>query len=349
MSRLTTTLIALALTLTGTSACDEATEAAFGADGEVALRPGGFGSNGGVLLNTSANGEWAIDHLDVTFGNDLDDVILDGVELPGKEKGTVIKLKSVWAEKGQLMGESTYGTHKGDEFKNSVWYLRTPKAPGAVKRTMTISQYTVDPEGLHRYVFMYPNDVTYGKHLYTLQGGSNTYKENKENPPQNIAVCAPDPETGGSLEALVYDGLYVDMKSGHMTKRDSTLMIACVSGGVGKAGLWGFLPYAYGLEALQTATRAVRADYCGDGTSYTKPGNALYMEDRFGIHDFGQGAGNETEAIWRTDGAACVNVPRDANFSYASVDCGGWTPKWCEVEATMNSFGGEALIHTKIP
>lgn len=348
MSRLMTTLIALALTLTGTSACDEASEAAFGADGEVALRPGGY-SGGGVLLNTSATGEWAIDHLDTKFGNELDGVILESVVLAGKYKDPV-KLEVVWSEKGELRGKSIYGEHKGAEFVGSIWYLSTPKAAGATSRQMTISQYTLDPEGHHRYVFMYPNDPNYGLHFYTSQGGAPVKKTGEKSPapPQSLAVCAPDPETGGSLEALVYADVYVDMKTGWMKERPDTLNIACVSGGVGKAGLWGYLPYIYGIDVLQTGTRTVRADYCGDGTSYTKPGNALYLEDRFGIHDFGQGAGNKTEAIWGIKGAACVGIPRDSTFDYASVDCGGWQPMECK-DLKYTDFGEDAMMESKIP
>lgn len=349
MSRRMTTLIALALTLTGTSACDEAPEAAFGADGEVALRPGGYGG-GGVLLNTSASGEWAIDHLDTNFGTDLDGVVLEAVMLNGKYKDP-IKLEQVWSEKGELRGKSSQGEHGGADFVNSVWYLVTKQANGATSRQMTISQYALDADGNHRYVFMYPNDPAYGAHLYTSQGGTSKYGEkNQEAPPQSLAVCAPDPETGGSLEAVVYGNLYVNMKDGWMKDRDNTLFIACLSGGVGKAGaLWGFTPHSYGVDVLQTGTRAVRSDFCGDGTSYTKPGNALYMEDRFGIHNFGQAGGNKNEAIWTAKGAACVAVPRDTNIDYSDIDCGGWAPAYCDDAAKMDDFGAEALMHTKIP
>lgn len=348
MSRRLMTLTALALTLAGTSACDEVPEAAFGAGDAVALRP----SSGGILLNTSASGEWAIDHLDTNFGTSLDKVSLDAIVLQDvMEKGMTVKLDAVWTEKGELHGKSKYGEHKGDDFLNSIWYLATPAASGATNRQMTISEHNIDAAGFHRYVFLYPNDPAYGWHIYTLQGGGikNVGEKTEEKPPENIALCAPDPETNGSIEAFVFGDLYVDMKNGKMTDRKDTLMLACVSGGVGKAGgLWEYAPFAYGVDVLEAGTRMVRADYCGDGTSYTKPGNQLYAKDVFGVHDFGQGAGNVTEAIWTREGAACLDTPRDGAYSYADVDCGGWTPMWCK-DLEMSDFGPDAVMHSKAP
>ena len=343
MSHRLMTLTALALTLAGTSACDD--EAAFGAGDGVALRPNG---SGGILLNTSATGEWAVDHLDTNFGADLDGLSVKSVTLLSKmEKGMTIKLVSWWAENGQLVGKSAYGFHKGDEFVGAVIDFETAKAPGATSRKMTISAHSIDTAGFHRYVFMYPNDPTYGTHIYTLQGGSGKYGEkNEEKPPQSLAVCAPDPETGGSIEAFVFSDIYVDMKGGQFKDRPDTIMIGCISGGVGKAGgIYGFAPF--GIEAHEGATRMTRADYCGNGDSYTKPGNAFYERDVFGLHDWGAGAGNVTEAVWTREGAACIDTPRDPSFGYNDVDCGGWTPEYCKDRGTDDYAG--AMMHSKAP
>lgn len=357
MSRRTYQLLALALTLSGTSACDEA-PGAFGA-GEVALRPGGFGS-GGVLINTSATGDWAVPHLDLNFGSEIDGVILESVIVKGKEKFEEVKLEKVWVTKGQIFGQYQNWVFSGAEFEGSRWNLRMPNSQTAPERVMTIDKYNLDVEGHHRYVFLYPNDPLYGLHFFNFFNSFNNklseeelakLKESQEQTDdeqtQNLAVCAPDPDNGGSIEALVYEGVYVDMTTGEAKDAPGIMQIACVSGGTGKAGLWNFLPYNLGLEAFETGVRMVRADYCGDGDSYTQPGNQLYLRDVFGMHDFGQAANNTTEAIMSRKGALCLDTPRDANFDYWSVDCGSGPLLPCK-DAKLEDFAPDGLMHSKL-
>lgn len=361
MSRRTYQLLALALTLAGTSACDEAPEAAFGA-GDVALRPGGYGS-GGVLMNTSANGDWAVAHLDSQFGTDLDGVVLKSVVVKGKEKFDTVELERVWVEKGELVGSWKWLEFRGAEFVDSQWNLNIPGSQNAPERVMTIASYQVDAEGHHRYVFEYPNDPTYGLHFFNFflfkmtpeeiaklqdQGSKDGEVNPDEQQPQNLAVCAPDPENNGSIEALVYGDVYVDMTTGVVKERPFTLQIACLSGGTGKAGLWNFLPYTVGLEGFEGGIRSVRADYCGDGGTYTKPGNKLYLRDVFGLHDFGNAANNTTEMVAGRKGALCLDTPRDPGFTYADVDCGNGPPPACK-DLQLGDFGPEALLQSKLP
>lgn len=346
MSRRTNLALALALSLSGASACDEVPEAAFG-DGEVALRPGGY-SGGGVLLNTSATGEWAVDQIDLNFGNDLDGLILKAVTIKGKDKDNLVKLDKVWVKNGEILGAAQGTMYSGVDFLTSTWYLHTPSAVFLKDRQMTISAITVDPTwGNYKYTFVYPNDPAgYGIHFYGPSGGGG--KEKDQEKTSTLAVCAPDPVTG-SIEAVIYSDMYVNMTSGDMKDFPGAMSLACLSGGVGKAGgIYGFFPYLYGVEVLQAATRMTRDDFCGDGTSYTKPGNAFYEEDVFGLHNWGAGAGNTTEAIWTAKGAACIDTPRDPAFTYADVDCGGWTPMYCK-DMTVGDIGPEALMHTRVP
>lgn len=353
MSRRTYQLLALALTLSGTSACDEAP--AFGA-GDVALRPGGFGS-GGVLVNTSATGDWSVAQLDRNFGNELDGVTLTSIEINAgaKYENMVVTLEKVWVEQGELRGSWKWLEFKGAAFIGSKWNLKISGSP-TPDRYMTIDQYTIDAEGHHRYVFMYPNDPNYGPHLFnlmmfgkeSLEQQTDDKEKTDERPANSLAVCAPDVENGGSVEALVDIDVYVDMTTAEAKKVPDVLSINCLSGGVGKARKWNFWPHEVGIDAFVTAVRAVRADYCGDGGSYTKPGNQLYLEDRFGYHNFGNAAGNKTEAIWTSKGAACLGQPRDSVFDYWDVDCGGGPPQECKDSWTMGDFS-DAFMWSKIP
>jgi len=120
-----------------------------------------------------------------------------------------------------------------------------------------------------------------------------------------------------SITAAVYKGLDVDDVTGEMSDTDPNILyIGCTAGAVGKASLWGYrpdygnLPGAQGtdtLDAFVASVRMIRADYCGNGQSWTLPGTGVYVKDHMGIN-WGQGA--DDEAIWGMDGALCLENPR---------------------------------------
>ncbi len=101
------------------------------------------------------------------------------------------------------------------------------------------------------------------------------------------AVC--NPESGGS-------GLFID---GHWNPDGSWdaggYTFSCLGGVVAKCTrFWGYKPWkrlvssAYGavdLQPLHTAcTRAARAEYCGDGVSYTESGVTIDIADTYGLN-----------------------------------------------------------------
>jgi len=63
----------------------------------------------------------------------------------------------------------------------------------------------------------------------------------------------------------------------------------------------------------QACTRAIRADYCGDGTPYTVDGVAIGLFDGIGIRDHIDGW--QIEAEWNADGALCIAKERLAEIS----------------------------------
>src|SRR5690606_27656085 len=109
----------------------------------------------------------------------------------------------------------------------------------------------------------------------------------------------------GSLEAVLYEDLHVDMKQGDGQEMPDLINIACDQGAVAKAGIWGYKPYELGVEHFIAGVRMVRADYCGDGDSWTKPGTAIGIRDVWGINKFSD-PDPKTEAFWTEKGAACV-------------------------------------------
>ncbi len=95
------------------------------------------------------------------------------------------------------------------------------------------------------------------------------------------------------------DGTFVD-SSTHVT-------LACRIGVIAKCYLHGYRPWAAGppgasmRDLHQTCTRAARADFCGDGTSYTVTGTPIDLYDRFNV-SAPVAEGKPLEAIWAREG-----------------------------------------------
>src|SRR5690606_8911382 len=157
------------------------------------------------------------------------------------------------------------------------------------------------------------------------------------------AAC--DKDEHGSLEAVLYEDLHVDMKKGSGQEMPDLINIACDQGAVAKAGLWGYKPYDLGVEDFIAGVRMIRADYCGDGGaaaragawaqgpcglgveygraggrmaraaycgdggSWTRPATALGIRHGWGLTEV-SGPDPKTEAFWTENGAACVYAPR---------------------------------------
>ncbi|WP_434422261.1 ADYC domain-containing protein [Nannocystis pusilla] len=312
MSR-TPFILALALSLSAASACDEAIDSEFGADDGLEFRPGGFG-NGGVLLNTNALGDHPLHEID-RLGNLHEDVQLIAVYLKVlyKDQITWLKLDEVWSEKGQLVGRIKDVYYKGKDFVGSRWDLAT-YGGGIGKRKMYVDKYRYDEvDGNHKYVFAYPKDAAYGLHYYTKK--TQPIKETGM-----LGACGD--LNGEGLEAVVYEDLHVDMKDGYVDNQKDLINIACLDGGIGKAALWGFRPWDIGYYEFMGAIRTIRADYCGDGDSWTKSGTAIELEDKWGYHTFADPL-LKTEAFFGPKGAACVTRPRRPEFQLTGVECNG--------------------------
>lgn len=86
--------------------------------------------------------------------------------------------------------------------------------------------------------------------------------------------------------------------------------------------------------------RMVRADYCGDGTSWTTDGQTINLYDNLGINT--DDADWTIDATWSPDGALCVNRIRDYQPGSPA----------CVVElfdAECGGFGGGALLVSETP
>jgi hypothetical protein len=135
---------------------------------------------------------------------------------------------------------------------------------------------------------------------------------------------------------------------GSKIEDSSNFTFACLGAAIAKCVLWGYRPWAsYNGVPLapyhQACTRMVRADYCGDGTSYTQNGRRIDIYDNLGIQQDTDGW--VLESAWTPSGAACF---RSYNRSQTGVNC--YKPAYeqsCDPGAPLAS--GDALIALEIP
>jgi hypothetical protein len=118
-------------------------------------------------------------------------------------------------------------------------------------------------------------------------------------------LCEPD-QSGRAL-GFPLTG-YWDQKGVYHSTKDS-YHITCTSSTIGKCALWGYADPSLNKH-LQACVRMVRADYCGDGTSYTKEGIEISIQDNLNIKTSQQNPKLTFEATWNENGAVCLEKTR---------------------------------------
>lgn len=144
----------------------------------------------------------------------------------------------------------------------------------------------------------------------------------------------------GRYAAVLYGGVKVNTL-GDVDADLSSIYLGCVSGSIGKAALWGYPSWVSsyqglsGLQQVEAVSRAIRADYCADGTSHTVDGTPIQIRDRFraGFDD----PSEATEAVWGASGTECA-IAHDRLLSGATYTCGPATAGDC------NSLGSEWIV-----
>lgn len=350
MKNLTSThyLLALALTTLMSAGCDEAAPGEDFGEGDVTERC--VNGCGGILFNTFAWGKEDGGSLDVK-GAVWSNARLVSVELlcTKNEKDMwrfpkecltqpMFKLDEVWASMGELKGMRSGLSFGAADFLGSRWTVdlyASEKVIDTHVQTIKAYEYSAvqKPHALHYYTFMFFGD------------GTNGGEKGVWTPSCKESV---DPVTGLPVgtKALVYNDIEVDTATGKIGKREGSLYLACITGAVGKAGNWGYPEWEIGAEDFTTSVRMVRADYCGDGVSWTTKGNSLQARDVWSYNDFAN-ANTKTEAMWGDKGALCLGDPRwTTKYTYADVSCNGALLPKCG-NATLASY--PAIAWTKLP
>jgi len=150
--------------------------------------------------------------------------------------------------------------------------------------------------------------------------------------------------------ATLYGNVRVS-ELGTVTYDPAVASVACLSGAVGKAGLWGYPPWVStylgrtGIQQLQAATRAIRADFCGDGVSNTADGTPLQVRDRY-FNQFFDPI-EATESVWGTNKSVC-KIEDDRLDTGASHDCGGSLSTACNQSGADWLNGPDQFMWIKV-
>ncbi|MFH1529938.1 MAG: ADYC domain-containing protein [Pseudomonadota bacterium] len=142
-------------------------------------------------------------------------------------------------------------------------------------------------------------------------------------------LCGLDAQTGEPIHAVPLNGTWEYQEgaedAGAWAANDGLFTFGCEGFVLAKCVALGYTPWSQGqicdteapgddcVEATlasrhQACTRALRADYCGDGTSHTVGGVLLNLYDGIGIRADGEDW--DLEAEWDADGARCAVAAR---------------------------------------
>ncbi len=174
------------------------------------------------------------------------------------------------------------------------------------------------------------------------------YDEHPDPSAPEAQVC---PGDASDNIATVYEDLDVDLNTGNLfdPKHHQTLMFGCQSAAIGKAEALGYGMYSgFDRETHEAAVRVIRADYCGDGDSWTLDNALIHVQDTLGVQPLEITENDELEAIWGMDGAICVYEPR-LWWTYDATDvvCDGVPIPVCNATDDINTYP-DALFLSKL-
>lgn len=92
----------------------------------------------------------------------------------------------------------------------------------------------------------------------------------------------------------------------------SEFTVACRGSAIAKCVELGYKPWTGHVPELAACVRALRADYCGDGTPFTVDGTLVNIFDDAGVQ--ADTMDWVPEAAWSADGALCVSKKVDTRF-----------------------------------
>lgn len=157
-----------------------------------------------------------------------------------------------------------------------------------------------------------------------------------------LPLCQPGPD--GLALAFPLQGSWTS-DGRHINNASFTM--TCTAGAIGKCVRFGYKPWRTAISGQsmwdyhQACVRMVRADYCGDGSSWTRDGTLINFYDRLNVQTPDHSDSLQFEAAWTPNGAVCVQHPRIPALSDFKQSCGAkLQPESCSRETTE----GAALL-----
>jgi hypothetical protein len=124
--------------------------------------------------------------------------------------------------------------------------------------------------------------------------------------------------------------------------------LACRGSSIAKCVELGYEPWTNNTSELAACVRALRADYCGDGTPYTVSGTLVNLYDDDGLQVDNQAW--TIEAAWTPNGAACVTSAKNTRFSQVAHQVPSCWNHTLTAQASCGSgFTGDVRIITELP
>jgi hypothetical protein len=171
-------------------------------------------------------------------------------------------------------------------------------------------------------------------------------------------VSLKDPETknlmpacrafgGADAVAIPFEGVWDERGDWHST--GDAFTFGCMTSAVAKCYNWGYHPWdTFTLDAPmrmrnlhQACTRMARADYCGDGRTFTMNNTPINQWDDAGVVKPGDARDGFTfEAAWTPGGVLCMDHFRKPDLRPGS--CGAKPMHVCHSEAEAEAYA-EAL------
>ena len=162
------------------------------------------------------------------------------------------------------------------------------------------------------------------------------------------SLCGVD-ESGQPRRAIAVPGVWdttIGSKGGTWSERDGVFSFACEGSTIEKCVRLGYTPedrdFLGRPDKLLACVRMLRADYCGDGRSWTADGRLVEIWDKKGVNERTE-PDWPTEAGWLASGASCLadarlRFPTESDKPYClayleNVPCG-----WFTLAAVWSSY-----------
>jgi hypothetical protein len=275
----------------------------------------GVSLNGTSLNGTSINGT-SINGTSIN-GTSINGTSINGTSINGTTlKGTTLSATSL---NGSTLGSTSLSTV---DFTGSTWSANLSNGETIDLRIDGSAALAPPNASVMTYLVSYANGAGWSP------------------------LCGLDP-SGNPVAAIPMTGVWSYQQGvtggGGYTPDASKLTFACRGKAIAKCLEMGYRPSvssgsltAAQQEQLVACTRVLRADYCGDGRSFTVDGTLLNLYDNVGIQADAEPW--TIEAEWTSAGARCTN---DASHTRLTVS--GLTPPSCFAAKVSSKCG--ALSH----